>query len=75
MFASMKSAHPIRRRAPAELIAGIGVGWSFMGSKAVLIFDPSTYTLLGVTSWGEQGQVGGAALLQMAITNQAGQKP
>ena len=54
---------------------GIGVGWSFEGSKAMLIFDPSTYTLLGVTTWGEQGQVGGAALLQMAITNQAGQQP
>jgi hypothetical protein len=54
---------------------GIGVGWSFQGSKAMLIFDPGTYTLLGVTTWGEQGQVGGAALLQMAITNQAGQKP
>jgi hypothetical protein len=54
---------------------GIGVGWSFQGSKAMLVFDPSTYTLLGVTTWGEQGQVGGAALLQMAITNQAGQEP
>jgi hypothetical protein len=54
---------------------GIGVGWSFQGSKAMLIFDPSTYTLLGVTTWGEQGQVGGASLLQMAITNQAGQQP
>jgi hypothetical protein len=54
---------------------GIGVGWSFMGSTAVLIFDPSTYTLLGITTRGEQGQVGGGALLQMAITNQAGQQP
>jgi hypothetical protein len=54
---------------------GIGVGWSFQGSKAMLIFDPGTYTLLGVTTWGEQGQVGGDALLQMAITNQAGQLP
>ena len=54
---------------------GIGVGWSFQGSKAMLIFDPSTYTLLGVTTWGEQGQVGGAALLRMAITSQAGQQP
>jgi hypothetical protein len=54
---------------------GIGVGWSFQGSKAMLIFDPSTYTLLGVTTWGEKGEVGGAALLQMAITNQAGQQP
>jgi hypothetical protein len=54
---------------------GIGVGWSFMGSKAVLIFDPSTFTLLGITTRGEQGQVGGGALLQMAITNRAGQQP
>jgi len=54
---------------------GIGVGWSFMGSRAVLIFDPSTYTLLGLTTRGEQGQVGGDALLKIAITNQAGQEP
>jgi hypothetical protein len=54
---------------------GIGVSWSFMGSTAVLIFDPSTYTLLGITTRGEQGQAGGGALLQMAITNKAGQQP
>ena len=54
---------------------GIGVGWSFMGSKAVLIFDPRTYTLLGMTTQGEKSQEGGDALLQTAITNQAGQQP
>ena len=54
---------------------GIGVSWSFMGSTAVLVFDPGTYTLLGITTRGEQGQVGGGALLQLAITNQAGQQP
>jgi hypothetical protein len=54
---------------------GIGVGWSFKGSTAVLIFDPKTYTLLGMTTRGERGQVGGDALLQMAITDQAGQVP
>jgi hypothetical protein len=41
----------------------------------VLIFNPRTYTLLGMTTQGEQGPVGGGALLQMAITNQAGQEP
>ena len=46
-----------------------------MGGKAVLVFDPGTYTLLGITTRGEQGQVGGGALLQMAITDQAGQQP
>jgi hypothetical protein len=46
-----------------------------MGSTAVLIFDPSTYALLGITTRGEQGQAGGDALLQTAITNQAGQQP
>jgi hypothetical protein len=54
---------------------GIGVSWSFMGSSAVLIFDPSTYTLLGITTRGEKGEAGGDALLQLAITNQAGQQP
>jgi hypothetical protein len=54
---------------------GIGVGWSFMGGKAVLVFNPSTYTLLGMTTQSEKSQVGGDALLQMAITSQAGQEP
>lgn len=41
----------------------------------MLIFDPSTYTLPGMTTRGEQGQADGCALLQMAITNRAGQQP
>ncbi len=54
---------------------GIGVGWSFMGSKAMLVFDPSTHILLGMTTWGEKGQADGDALLRTAITNRAGQLP
>src|SRR5438046_10751780 len=41
---------------------GIGVVWRFYGSKAMNIFDPRTFAYLGLTTWGEQGQVGGAAL-------------
>jgi hypothetical protein len=54
---------------------GVGVGWSFEGSRAVNIFDPSTYAYLGLTTWGEQGQEGGDALLQVAIVNHPGQRP
>jgi hypothetical protein len=54
---------------------GIGVGWSAGGGKTLLIFDPGSFTLLGETTWGEQGELGGDALLQMAIVNQAGQLP
>lgn len=54
---------------------GVGVGWSFEGSKAVNIFDPGTYAYLGLTTWGEQGQEGGDALLQTAIVSRPGQLP
>jgi hypothetical protein len=55
--------------------AGIGVEWNFMGSSAMLIFDDSTYQYLGTSTIGEQGQVGGDALLQTAIVNTAGSQP
>jgi hypothetical protein len=55
--------------------AGIGVGWNYMGSSGMLIFDASTYRYLGITTFGEQGQVGGDALLQTAIVDTAGQPP
>ena len=37
---------------------GIGVVWHFYGSKAMNIFDPRTFAYLGMTTWGEQGQLG-----------------
>jgi hypothetical protein len=54
---------------------GIGVEWDYIGSKAMLVFDPSTYEYLGWSTIGEQGQTGGSALLQTAIVNGAGQQP
>jgi hypothetical protein len=54
---------------------GIGVVWHFYGSKAMNIFDPRTFAYLGMTTWGEQGQPGGDALVQTAIVNQAGEFP
>jgi hypothetical protein len=36
---------------------GIGVVWHFYGSKAMNIFDPRTFAYLGMTTWGEQGQL------------------
>jgi hypothetical protein len=54
---------------------GIGVVWHFYGSKAMNIFDPRTFAYLGMTTWGEQGQVGGAALVQTAIVGRAGELP
>jgi hypothetical protein len=54
---------------------GIGVGWRFEGSKAMNIFDPRTFAYLGMTTWGEQGQLGGDALVQTAIVDRAGEMP
>ena len=36
---------------------GIGVGWSFRAATPCSSSIRSTYTLLGVTTWGEQGEV------------------
>jgi hypothetical protein len=54
---------------------GIGVGWSFEGSKAVNIFAAGSYAYLGATTWGEQGQQGGDALVRTAVTDRAGEVP
>jgi hypothetical protein len=54
---------------------GVGVVWHFEGSKAMNIFDSRTFAYLGMTTWGEQGEVGGDALVQTAIVDQAGQVP
>jgi hypothetical protein len=54
---------------------GIGVVWHFYGSKAMNIFDPRTFAYLGMTTWGEQGQLGGDALVQTAIVDRAGEMP
>ncbi|MGH3420092.1 MAG: CU044_5270 family protein [Streptosporangiaceae bacterium] len=54
---------------------GIGVVWRFYGSRAMNIFDPRTFAYLGMTTWGEQGQVGGAALVQTAVVDRAGELP
>jgi hypothetical protein len=50
--------------------------WSgFYGSKSMNIFDPRTFAYLGMTTWGEQGQPGGAALVQTAVVDRAGEMP
>jgi hypothetical protein len=54
---------------------GVGVGWSFEGAKAMNIFDPATYAYLGLTTWGNHGEVGGDALIHTAIVNHPGQLP
>jgi hypothetical protein len=54
---------------------GIGVVWHFYGSKAMNIFDPRTFAYLGMTTWGEQGQLGGDALVRTAIVDRAGDMP
>ena len=51
------------------------VAWHFYGSKAMNIFDPRTFAYLGMTIWGEQGQLGGDALVRTAIVDQAGELP
>jgi hypothetical protein len=54
---------------------GIGVVWHFEDSKAMNIFAEGTYAYLGMTTWGEQGQVGGDSQVQTAIVDRAGELP
>jgi hypothetical protein len=54
---------------------GVGVVWSFDGSQAMLVFDPQTYTYLGMSTRGLDGRIGGTALLTTAIVDHAGQVP
>jgi len=54
---------------------GIGVQWSFGGSSAMLIFDPTTYQYLGISTTGTNRETSGEALLQTAIVETAGQQP
>ena len=59
---------------------GIGIEWQFEGGSGELIFNPTTYALLGSRTWpGAPDQSApyyyGGALLTMAIVNQAGQVP
>jgi len=55
--------------------AGIGVVWHFYGSKAMNIFDPRTFAYLGMTTWGEKGELGGDALVRTAVVDRAGETP
>lgn len=56
---------------------GVGVSWSLpnAGGKTLIIFNPKTYTELGITTWGAAGQKGTGALLELAIVNKPGQLP
>lgn len=59
---------------------GIGIEWQFEGGSGELIFNPTTYALLGSRTWpGSPNQTtttyDGGALLQIAVVNQAGQVP
>jgi len=56
---------------------GVGIAWSLPGGggKTVIVFDPKTYTELGLTTWGAMGQKGSGVLLKLAIVNQASQLP
>ncbi len=54
---------------------GVGVVWSLDASQAMLIFDPQTYTYLGTSTRGIDGQLSGTALLTTAIVDRVGQLP
>ena len=60
---------------------GVGVEWSFMGSKAgAIILNPRTYAYLGVRTFPARGFRGpvrddGQALIKMAVVNKAGELP
>ncbi len=55
--------------------AGVGVSWSLGGSRAVLVFDPRTYTYLGTVTRGLAGQISGDARLAGGIVDAPGQLP
>jgi hypothetical protein len=54
---------------------GIGVAWTSRGSRAMMIFDPATLAYLGMTTWGNNGQQGGDALLQIAVVDKLAEIP
>jgi hypothetical protein len=41
----------------------------------MLIFDSTTFTYLGTTTWGAGGRRSGDALLQMGLVDRVGQLP
>lgn len=41
----------------------------------MIIFSRGTYTILGITTWGAEGQPGSDAQLKLAIMDQVGQLP
>ncbi|WIX82915.1 CU044_5270 family protein [Amycolatopsis carbonis] len=53
---------------------GIGISWTY-GSTNQLVFDPSTYTFLGVTTSADNGTEGASSVARVAIVDQAGQTP
>jgi hypothetical protein len=55
---------------------GIGISWTGPGpGKTMIIFSRGTYTILGITTWGAEGQPGSDAQLKLAIMDQVGQLP
>jgi hypothetical protein len=54
---------------------GVGVEWNFEGDSGALIFDPTTYALLGVRTWPGPPDINapydGDALLGVSIVNSA----
>ena len=50
-------------------------GPSVLPAQAMNIFDPRTFAYLGMTTWGEQGQPGGDALVQTAVVDRVGEMP
>ncbi len=53
---------------------GVGIGWSFAGSRSMLVFDPGNYTLL---AWITQGQTWSshAPIIPPTIVDRVGQVP
>jgi len=61
---------------------GVGIRWTFLGSKAMIIVSARTYAYLGDRTWPSPGFHGpganlydGAALVKMAFVDKAGQLP
>ncbi len=56
---------------------GMGAAWTYSGGRMTLVFNPSTYVLLGTHHDPPNGEPssGGTAILQRAIVDRAGQRP
>jgi hypothetical protein len=52
----------------------VAINWNFGSSTTTLLFNPTSYALVGCTTAGEQGEKAGSAIRQ-AVVDRVGQRP